>query len=169
MNTNTGSYVRPMVEQVTNNATSWIGHRPGDNKEIVTGQTFIASSTGALAAIEVYSTMVTHPGKVVMTLYSFDPAQNNWGPALGSTSVDLIYSDNDKWISFNIPGLRLDKGKTYGFKLECPNSYIGVGEAAGSSKQPPFTAGQEWRFTNNNQKGDSFSYFSLAFKVGLRA
>src|SRR5215212_2628687 len=160
---NNTNNLRPAVEQITNNATSWIGHRPGDNREIVSGQTFVAPATGALGTIEVYSSIVTHPGKVVMTLHSFDADQNKWGPSLGSTSVNLIYSDNEKWISFNIPGLKLDKGRTYGFKLESPDSYIGVGEAAGSAKRPPFTSGQEWRFTATNQKGDSFNYFSLAF------
>lgn len=169
MYNNTGSILHPVVEQVTNNATSWVGQSPGDNKVMVSGQTFIAPSTGALEAIEVYSTMITHPGKVVMTLYSFDSDQNKWGSALGSTSIELKYSDTDKWVSFNIPGQHLENGKSYGFKLESPDSFIGVGEAAGSSKQPPFTAGQEWRFTTNNLSGDSFSYFSLAFKVGLRA
>lgn len=167
MYSNTSNIFRPVVEQVTNNATSWVGHR--DNKEVVSGQTFITPSTGMLESIEVFSTMVTQPGKVVMTLHSFDPDQNKWGSVLGSASIELKYNDTDKWVSFNIPGLHLEKGKSYGFKLESPDSFIGVGEAAGSSKQPPFTAGQEWRFTTNNQIGDSFSYFSLAFKVGLRA
>ena len=169
MNNTTVPNMRPVVEQITNNATSWVGHRPGDKKETVSGQTFIAPTSGLLGTIEVYSTMVTHPGKVVMSLHTFDPGQNTWGPVLGSTSVELIYSDTNKWISFNIPGLQLEKGRTYGFKMESPDSYFGVGEAAGSSKKPPFTTGQEWRFTANNQKGDSFSYLSLAFKVGLRA
>ena len=166
---NTANSLRPVVEQTTNNATSWIGHRPGDNKEIVSGQTFFAPASGAVGTIEVFSSMVTQPGKVVMTLHSFDTEQKKWGPSIGTTSVNLIYSDSGKWISFNIPSAQLDKGKTYGFKLESPDSYIGVGEAAGVAKKPPFTSGQEWRFTAANQGGVSYNYFSLAFKIGLRA
>ena len=36
--------VKSIVEQVTNNATSWIGHPTFDNKNIIGGQTFISPS-----------------------------------------------------------------------------------------------------------------------------
>ena len=163
------SSVHAAVEQVTHNITSWIGHRPGNNDDIIGGQTFISPSEGDLDGIEVFSSMVTAPGKVLMTLHSFDPLQKNWGPALGTASIELSKDDSDKWIYFDIPGLHLHKGETYGFKLESPNTLIGVGEAAGSHKQPPFVNGQAWKFTGKDKKAHSFSYFSLSFKVGLRA
>lgn len=157
------------VEQVTNNTTSWIGRRTRDNEDVVTGQTFIAPSEGDLEAIEVFSSIVTRPGKVTMTLHNFDVQQNSWGPALGSASVDINNGEAGKWLAFNIPGQHLDKGKAYGFRLGSTDTYIGVGEAAGSHQMPPFVAGQEWQFTKGDLVGQSFSYFSLAFKIGLRA
>jgi hypothetical protein len=157
------------VEQITHNITGWIGHRAGDNNDITSGQTFISPSEGELDGIEVFSSMVTAPGKVLITLHSFDPLQKNWGPVLGTDSIELNSNDSGKWICFDIPGLHLHKGATYGFRLESPNTLIGVGEAAGSHKQPPFNNGQAWRFTRKDPKGHSFSYFSLTFKVGLRA
>lgn len=163
------SSLHPIVQQVTNNTTSWIGHRPGDNKDVVGGQTFIATAESDLEAIEVFSSIVTDAGKVVMTLHTFDPAKKSWGPALGSASVDFNKADTGKWVAFNLPGLHLTKGAAYGFKLESTETFIGVGEAVGSHAHPPFTAGQEWKFTKNNQNGDSFSYFSLAFKVDVKA
>ena len=105
----------------------------------------------------------------MMTIHSFDPQQKSWGPSLGSANVEFDQSDSGKWKAFNIPSLHLSKGESYGFRLESHDSYIGVGEAAGSAKQPPFSAGQEWHFTNNNQKADAYSYFSLAFKVDIKA
>ena len=156
------------VEQITNNATSWVGHHSRDNNKISTGQTFIANTEGDVEAIEVYTNIVTRPGHVNMTIHNFDPQQKSWGPALSSTSVECTQLDSGKWMAFNIPALHVNKGATYGFRLESHDSYIGVGEAAGSAKQPPFSAGQEWHFTNNNQKADAYSYFSLAFKVGIR-
>ncbi|MGG9971470.1 hypothetical protein ACQ33O_06720 [Ferruginibacter sp. SUN002] len=162
------SSLHPSVEQITNNTTSWIGHLPGDNKDVVGGQTFVATSEGDLEAIEVFPSVVTEKGKVVMTVHTFDEQQKSWGPALGTASVELAKADAGKWIAFNVPGLHLNKGKSYGFKLES-DTYIGVGEAVGSHQQPPFINGQEWRFTNNNKNADSFSYFSLAFKVDLKA
>ncbi|MES2429574.1 MAG: hypothetical protein V4556_01480 [Bacteroidota bacterium] len=170
MNTNTkSSSLHSVVEQVTNNTTSWIGHRRGDNKDVIGGQTFVATSEGDLEAIEVFSSIVTDTGKVVMTVHNFDTQNKSWGPALGSASVEFNKADTGKWVAFNLPGLHLNKGQSYGFKLESGEAFIGVGEAAGSYQQPPFTSGQEWRFTNNNKNGDAFSYFSLAFKVDLKA
>lgn len=163
------SSLQPSVQQVTNNTTSWIGHRPGDNKDVVGGQTFIATTEGDLEAIEVFSSIVTDAGKVVMTLHSFDQQHKSWGPALGSASVEFNKADTGKWVAFNLPGLHLNKGQAYGFKIESADTFIGVGEAVGSHAQPPYAAGQEWKFTSNNQKGDAFSYFSLAFKVDLKA
>ena len=58
------------VEQLQHNSTSWLGHRKGDHKDIITGQTFIAPTEGDLNAIEVFSSVVTNPGEVVMTLYA---------------------------------------------------------------------------------------------------
>ena len=160
---------RSTVEQINHNATTWIGHRRYDNSNMVTGQTFMAPSGGDLDTIEVYSSVVTRPGKVTLTLHSFDPQQNKWGPGLGTATVDFDHNSNGKWIPFKLQGLQLTKGLSYGFKLECTETYIGVGEAAGSYQHPPFITGQEWRFINNNQTPDAYSYFSLAFKVGLKA
>lgn len=158
-----------VVEQLTNNTTTWLGHRKGDHKEIVTGQTFIAPTEGDLDSIEVFSSIVANPGDVVMTLHLFDTLQQSWGPSLGSAHVAFNRTLNNKWVAFNIPGMHLTKGKSYGFRLESHDSYVGVGEAAGSASQPPFTSGKEWKFTANSNIVDAFSYFSLAFRVGLKA
>jgi len=157
------------VQQVTNNTTSWIGHRTRENEDVVSGQTFVASAEGDLDAIEIFSSIVTKPGKVTMTFYNFDQQQKSWGPVLGSTSLDFNHNETGKWIAFNFPGFHLAKGQSYGFRLESPDTYVGLGEAAGTYKLPPFVSGQEWKFSKDNQSGNSFSYFSLAFKVDLRA
>jgi hypothetical protein len=169
MNTNTKNPISSAVaEQTQNNTTGWIGHIPGDNKHIVRGQTFISNAEGDLEAIEVYSNMVKDPGKVVMTVHNFDPQQKSWGPALASSSVEFKKADAEKWMTFHIPGLHLHKGNSYGFRIETNESLIGIGEAVRSANQPPLT-GQEWKFTGNNQKGDAYSYISLAFKVDVKA
>jgi hypothetical protein len=104
-----------------------------------------------------------------MTVHPFDPATKKWGPALHSTSVDIAKGDSGKWISFPQNGLHLQKGSTYGFRLQSNDMYIGIGEAAGVSLQPQFTGGQEWISPSGDQPGKYFSYLSLAFKVGIRA
>lgn len=158
----------PVVEQLTYNATSWLGHRKSDHKEISMGQTFVVPAEGDLDSIEVYSSIVASPGSVMMSVHRFDPDHQTWGPALGSANVNFNQSCNGKWIAFQIPGLHLNKGLTYGFLLESHDSYIGVGEAAGSAKNPPYASGKEWMFIDRN-KSHAYSYFSLAFKVGLKA
>jgi hypothetical protein len=167
MNMNTPKSSRSVVEQITNNTTGWIGHHPHENKAIGKGQTFIAATEADMESIAVYANIVSKPGTLMMTLHTYDPQQKSWGPALGSASVRLTKTDTEKWIAFNLPAVHLDQGKAYGFRLESDDSFIGVGEAA-LTKQPSVT-GQEWQFINNDQKGKAFSYFSLAFKVGLRA
>ncbi len=158
-----------LLEQVTNNTTSWVGQRLRDNEDLATGQTFIATSEGDLEKIEVFPTIVTKPGKMILTLHNFDSQQKSWGPALGSASIDVNNSATGKWLAFKIPGMHLNKGKAYGFRLESPDTFVGVGEAAGSHQKPPFISGQEWQFTKNQKSEHSFSYFSLAFKVETRA
>jgi len=160
---------KAIVEQITNNTISWIGHRNSDNKDIIVGQTFIAPAESDLEAIEVLTSMVTTPGKVVMTLHNFDTNLKSWGPVLGTASVELNNADTGKWKVFNIAGLHLNKGKAYGFRLESQNTYIGVGETVGSYETPLALTGQEWKFAKNEQQGQAFSYFSLAFKVAVRA
>jgi hypothetical protein len=167
---NTHSHLtKAVVQQVTNNTTSWIGHQTADNNDIVGGQTFISPSELDLEAIEVLTSVVTLPGHVLLTLHSFDSQLETWGPVLGSSSVNFTKTDTGKWKSFNISGLHLSKGKSYGFRLESHDTYIGVAEAAGSRQNPLFNSGQEWKFTNADQKGHAYSYFSLAFKVDARA
>ncbi|MES2892846.1 MAG: hypothetical protein V4725_12555 [Bacteroidota bacterium] len=159
---------KPLIEQATTNTTSWVGRRP-DDKELLCGQTFISPAEGVLDSIEVFSSIVSKPGKLVMTLHQFDRHHKTWGPAMGTTSVEMNSSSAGSWVAFPIPGLLLQKGQSYGFKLESADAYVGIGEAAGSYANPPFDDGQEWQFLKNEQRSHAFSYFSLAFKVGLRA
>jgi hypothetical protein len=160
---------KAVIEQIVNNTTTWIGHRSSDNEDVVSGQTFLATSEGELNEIEVFSTIVTKPGKVTMTLFDFDLNHNSWGKSLGSASVDINASKSGKWLAFSMPHLHLNKGKSYGFRLESADSYIGVGEAACSSASQSFNSGQEWQFTKKEKAGHCYSYFSLAYKVAISA
>lgn len=165
----TSSNLDAPLQQTTNNTTTWLGHRKSDHKEFVTGQTFLATREGDLETIEVFSSVVADPGLVQLTFYSFNSQDQSWGPSMGTASVSFDATCNGKWIAFRIPGLHLNKGMSYGFRLESHDSFVGVGEAAGSAMQPPLVSGKEWHFTNEGKNTNAFSYFSLAFKVALRA
>ena len=52
--------------------------------------------------------------------------------------------------------------------VETIKEIIGIGEAATGNRHP-FTFGHAWNGHSTNDKGDFFSYFSLAFKVELCA
>ncbi len=156
------------VQQTINNSTGWIGHLPGEKKEIVRGQTFVAEQEGDLEAIEILPNMISDNGYVRMSLHTFDALENKWGPALDASVLQVDASDTGKWIAFDMHGLHLDRGKTYGFRMESDHGCIGVAEAAWSASQPPQNKGQEWAFVDDGN-GDAYSYYSLAFKVDLRA
>lgn len=161
--------LKEAAEQIAVNTTGWVGQLPGQKETISRGQTFLSNEEGDLQNIEVYSHIVPDPGKIVLTLHDYDPQKRSWGPVISSSVVEIKQTDSGRWISFHMPELHIIKGKFYGFKLISKNGCVGIGEASGSTMQPPFNPGQEWEFTNDNDQGNCFSYFSLAFKVGIRA
>jgi hypothetical protein len=168
-NNQTRPFLKAVVQQVTNNTTSWIGHRTGETHALVSGQTFICPTEGELDSIEVISTHVGHAEPVDLTLHHFDPETKTWGPVLKTARVEFNSKDTGKWISFPLHGLQLQKGSSYGFRLKSEGGLIGVGEAVGSYDHLPSNTGQEWISNTGDQQGKYFSYVSLAFKIELRA
>jgi hypothetical protein len=156
----------PVLSQAQNNTTQWIGHLQTESTDRYAGQTFTCPSEGILDNIQLYASAVQNAGEVVLTVHEFDNNSKNWGPALGSSTLEVQKKDNSKWISFGLPPVQLRNGTTYGFRLQTNNAMIGFGEAATGTKQP-FTFGHEWNGDSKNQKGNYYSYFSLAFKVEL--
>lgn len=132
------------------------------------GQTFVSPAEGDLDSIEVFSSVVANPGNVILTVHKFNPQEQSWGPSLASSNLDMTNRFNQQWVSFHLPSLHLHKGESYGFRLESHDGYLGLGEGAFSAKQPSFEQGKEWKFEQNH-KPHIYSYFSLAFKVGLKA
>ncbi len=163
------SHLKAVVQQITSNTTSWIGHRIGESKNRISGQTFICPTSGELDCIEIFSAHVTNNGPVELTLHLFDAENKTWGEVLETSTVEFNRNDTVKWIAFAINGLHLQNGLTYGFRLKSEGGLIGVGEAAGSYDRLPHIGGQEWAATSEDQFGNYYSYLSLAFKVELRA
>ncbi len=162
------SALKVVLQQTLNNTTAWMGHGL-TNEDVIAGQTFTCPYEGELGGIEIFSSLVIKPGHAQMSVHPFDPSSKKWGEALLSTSVKIDKTDNGKWILFPQDGLKLQKDFTYGFRLKSDDMYIGIGEAAGSHSQPPFTGGQEWISPSDNHPGKYFKYLSLAFKVEMRA
>ena len=158
---------RPVLSQTENNATLWIGHLPHDTNDHLAGQTFACPANGILNNIQVFSSAVTQPGDVLLTLHEFDPVQKTWGPAVGQSLRNIDKEDVSRWMRFDLDPVNLERDKHYGFRLQTEKGIIGIGEAVHARR--PFAFGQAWS-TDRGQSGERFfSYFSLAFKVELCA
>ncbi len=155
---------RSLLSQTDNNATLWIGHLGNDNSDHLAGQTFACPDEGLVNNIQLYSSAVTQPGEVLLTLHEFDPAAKTWGPVISQSLLHIEKNDVARWLQFQLEPVQLEKDKTYGFRLQTAEGIIGIGEAV-SHAQKPFTFGQAWS-SDTNRKGERFfSYFSLAFKI----
>jgi hypothetical protein len=156
-----------MVSQLNHTSTSWIGRYNNEMNDTKRGQTFFSTADVAIQGIDIYTSLVLHPAKMTLTVHPFNHNTKTWGLPILSTSVYLQVSDSENWKSISTPGLHLYKGQYYGFRLECPQSLIGLGEAVGSNSMPLPINGQEWKFSNSDPKGQSYSFFSLAFKIAV--
>jgi hypothetical protein len=169
METSRQAKPRPVLTQVENNTTLWIGHLQTDPTEHLAGQTFKCPVAGMLDNIQVYSAAVHNPGQLSLTIHEFDPVQKIWGPAIGKSTLNVERDDSAKWIRFELQPIPLLKDAVYGFRLQTiDDAMIGIGEAATGTKEP-FTFGHEWNGDSRDTKGHYFSYFSLAFKVEMCA
>jgi hypothetical protein len=162
------THSKPVLTQVENNTTFWIGHLLADPDDHIAGQTFQCPANGELDNIQVLSSIVHIPGKLTLTLHDFDPVKKNWGPAIRTSTLILEKDYDSKWIQFAMQPLTLIKDKTYAFRLQTPDALIAIGEAASVTTRP-FSYGQEWTGSSADLKGHYFTYFSLAFKVEMRA
>lgn len=158
-----------ILTQPIHTTTSWIGHQKTEKVDHKIGQTFLSPAEADLDSIELFISLVTQPGKMAMTVHHFDESSKNWGPALRTASINLDCTDSGNWKSLNIAGAHLKEGGYYGIRLECLETYIGLGEAASSYLKPVLPNGQEWIFTDLDKKGHCYSYFSLAFRVAAKA
>jgi len=157
----------PVITQVENSTTLWIGHLQSDPTDHFAGQTFTCPASGDLNNIQVYSAVVHSPGQVMLSLHAFDEETKSWGPVLASATTAIEKTDEDTWIRFEMPPMPLHKNATYGFRLFADHAMIALGESA-KTGQKPFN-GQEWHADSNNQTGEFYNYFSLAFKVEICA
>lgn len=162
------SHPQPALVQLYNNASFWIGQMLASPADHLGGQTFECPADGELESIQIYSSAVQRPGKLQLTLHVFDKQIKNWGPVISSAEVEVDRNNNEKWIRFHLPAVTMHKNQTYGFRLKSTDALVAIGEAAWPNKSP-FAYGEEWTGTNFDNQGQYYRYFSLAFKVELRA
>ena len=166
--TNSGNHLHPALEQLHRNTCLWIGHMNPGPADHLAGQTFQCPADGSLNKIQVYSVAVSHPGKMILTLHEFDKQNKNWGHVLSAAEIGVDENDTENWMQFPLHPVDLRKDNSYGFRLESPDTLVAIGEAAWPSTYP-FEYGVEWNTNNIENKDNYYRYFSLAFKVELRA
>ena len=164
----TGSQLHSLLSQAKNNTTLWIGHLQADPNDHFAGQTFTCTSEGRLDNIQLFAETVQRPCDIQLSLHEFDNGSKTWGPAIGESNLEVEKSDQQQWIRFPLPALHLKKEATYGFRVHTDNGMVGLGEAV-TSNQSPFTFGYEWNGDSDNDLGRYYSFFSLAFKIYMRA
>ncbi|HET9825561.1 MAG TPA: hypothetical protein VFP87_09505 [Chitinophagaceae bacterium] len=157
----------PVLTQMQNNTTLWIGHLQSDPTDHFAGQTFTCPASGDLNNIQVYSAAVQCPGEIMLSVHAFDGQNKSWGPILTSAVIEIEKNDEDRWIRFDLPPMPLHKNEIYGFRLYANNAMIALGQAAASGESP--FKGQEWHGDSKDQAGHFYNYFSLAFKVEMCA
>lgn len=158
----------PVLTQTENNTTLWIGHLQSDTTDHFAGQTFACPADGLLNNIQVYSSAVSVPCDLTLTVHEFDENTRTWGQSIGESVLTLEKNDHGRWLRFALQPVTLRKDANYGFRLHSNNAMIGLGEAAHHSKKP-FSFGHAWNGTSKNIRGYFFDFFSLAFKVELCA
>lgn len=159
---------KPVLTQTENNTTLWIGHSQSDPTDHLAGQTFTCPGSGILNNIQLYSAAVNIPGELLLTLHEFDERSKSWGRPLCEARQTLGREDDGHWIRFTLEPVQLQKGATYGFKIQSPDAMIGLGEAAHHARAP-FSFGHAWNGSSNNKTGHFFDFFSLAFKIEICA
>ena len=162
-----GNHLHPALEQLHRNTSLWVGHL-NSGPDHLAGQTFQCPEDCSLSKIQVYSIAVSHPGRLILTLHEFDKQRKTWGQVLSSSELAVDANDAENWIQFPLQNVHLRKDNTYGFRLKSPDTFVAIGEAAWSSKNP-FSYGEEWSINNIENKDHYYRYFTLAFKVELRA
>ena len=155
----------PVVTQVQNNTTLWIGHLQTDPTDHFGGQTFKCPVSGDLNNIQLYSSAVQYPGELTLSLHSFNPENKTWGQQLASASVNIQKTDEEKWIRFDLPPMPLHQDENYGFRIYANNTMLALGEAATGTTNP--FDGEEWHADSGDLAGHYYRYFSLAFKVEI--
>ena len=85
----------PVITQVENNTTVWVGHLQTDPTDHFAGQTFTCPCSGDLNNIQVYSAMVQNPGEMLLSLHAFDQESKTWGPVLASAMTEVEKNDED--------------------------------------------------------------------------
>jgi len=162
---NRSTRLRPLITQVQNNTSLWIGHLRTDPIDHFAGQTFRSPSSGELNNIQVFSAAVQYPGQLTLSVHSFDPQNRSWGPPLASSTVEVETIDRERWIRFDLPPMPLHQDEMYGFRIYANNNMIALGEAA-AGNQNPFN-GEEWHADSLDQIGHYYRYFSLAYKIEM--
>lgn len=157
-----------LISQLEKNSTQWLGSLPISNQSYKVGQTFVTPASVNVDTIHISAETIQSNGQVALSFHEFDEKTHVWGAELGKATIPVSRKSSDTWLRFDLGTIRLEKNKTYGFMLTSNDALIAISEVAwGHQDEKP--SGEEWSLRSNEGEEHFFNYFSLVYRVGLRA
>lgn len=157
-----------VISQLEKNSSQWLGSLPITNQSFKVGQTFVTPANTTVDVIQVSAETIQCNGHVELIFHEFDEKSHTWGAELGKAKITVSRKSADSWLKFELGTIRLEKNKTYGFILTSNDALVAISEVAwGQQDLKP--SGEEWSFGSKEGKEHFFNYFSLVYRVGLRA
>jgi len=151
-----------IINQLFHNTSSWVGHFEHDPRTREAGQVFSLPGETDLSGIEVFTEMVSHPGRLLLELYRFDSENQEWGSLLASSERMVGREDESRWVLFPVDKVHLKKNENYGFILSSQEAFVALGEAAWP-QNAKHNWGKEWTGSDHDADGHFYDHFSLAF------
>lgn len=144
----------------------WVGHCD-NGVEYFAGQTFKVPADGVLRRIRLFPTMVYGAASATLQVYEFNEATHTWHAQCGSTECAVTKAMEGHWIDFDLKELPVVKNSSYAFKISCNNGgMLAIAECPWQVANP-YTEGEEWIGSSQQQDGAFHKDFDLAFEAEI--
>jgi hypothetical protein len=141
----------------------WVGHCE-NGVDYYAGQTFKAPANGLLKRIKLFSSIVYGNTDATLSVYEFDQSSHTWKRKLSESRQYVTKAMEGQWISFEMPGMQVNKNSTYAFKISCNSGgMLAIAECPWNVANP-YPDGEEWIGSSQSQQGNFHKDFDLAFE-----
>jgi hypothetical protein len=142
----------------------WVGHC-SNGIAYYAGQTFKSIATGSLKRIKLFPSIVYGNTTATLSVYEFDFTSHTWQTKKAEVSTYVTKAMEGRWISFEIPGMQVNKDSTYAFKLSCNGGgLLAIAECPWNTYNP-YADGEEWIGSSIAAEGKFHKDFDLAFEA----
>lgn len=146
----------------------WVGNcRNGI--DYYAGQTFKSPADGKLKSIKLFPCIVYGDTDASLTIYEFDQASHQWKDKKGEVHAQVSKSMEGKWVTFELPEVKVKNGAQYAFKISCNHGgMLAIAECPWNVFNP-YADGEEWIGSSISQEGHFHKDFDLAFEAEIEA